>query len=443
MLSKLASSLQQYQDKKILILGFGREGLSSYHFLRSLFPNQELFVMDKNPAVTTKIQDPGLIFCPNYLRDLSDYDLIFKTAGVSIAEPAIQTYLQQNGQVTSQLNEFLKVYAQQTIGITGTKGKSTTSSLLFEILKTAGKEVVYGGNIGVPVFELVKDLTEQTQVVLEASSYQLETVKYSPHVAVILNLFPEHLNYHQGMDNYLAAKAKITVYQKSEDFFFFNDHFPELKQLVQQTKAQAIAFTDPKYQAELSQFSAELAHLPLIIQQQNALPAMVIAQKLGTSTEVIKKAFARFQTLPHRLEKVATLKGISFYDDTLATIPQATIAAIDALSKVDVIILGGYDRGIEYQSIIDKVVAAQIPHLIFFPSSGDKMIELLGKRSNQNYQPTIDRVESMEAAVKLSYGYLPQGGQVLLSPASPSFGIFKDYEDKAAQYLVWINKLGS
>ena len=440
--SLLHDSLKKiYADKKILILGFGREGKSTARILHEVFPDRSFAVMDKKDLDLAAF--PFLERQEAYLKKLDGFDVIFKSPGIPVLEPELAEFRSRGKTITSELNEFLRVYAGRTIGVTGTKGKSSTSALIYEILRASGNEAVHGGNIGIPAFDLVSHIGPSSTIILEMSSYQLETVESSPHIAVILNIFPEHLDYHGTLDGYLEAKSNITRFQTSSDILFYNGTFPALTSIALNTKAWAIDFASAAEVEALGAFAENLASLPEIVRTKNAPPAIAVAKRLGIADQAIALALKNFRALPHRLEKVGIFRNVAFYDDTLATVPEATIAAIDSIPDINVIIVGGFDRGISYGILAEKIVRANIPHIITFPTTGEKIAALIRAQSPEKSAPTIEAVENMEAAVRKCFSLLPNGGTVLLSPASPSFGLFKDYEDKSRQYFDWIKKLGA
>jgi UDP-N-acetylmuramoylalanine--D-glutamate ligase len=444
MSSRLETSLaEKFANKKILVLGFAREGQSTYKLLRRIFPELQIDVSDQQEVDRSLLDQKTIV--EKYLENLSAYDVIFKTPGISIQEPTLQSFLQQGKSITSQMNEFLAVYREQTIGVTGTKGKSTTSSLIYHILQTAKVPSVLGGNIGTPVFDMVSEITPEMQIVLELSSYQLETVTVSPHIAVLLNIFPEHLNYHRTLDQYLDAKANITLFQTAHDIFVYNETFPVLAALARQTKAQTKAFSPAMTNQYFSDgmFGGDylFENLSPVIRKNNVVPAAVVTEICCVKREDVIAALHSFETLPHRLEKVGTFKGVTFIDDTLATIPEATIEALNALPKVDILLLGGFDRGIDYAKIVEQVMLKKVPVVIFFKPSGERMYELMKLKYPSEQHPQVFFVDSMKEAVELAYEKAPQNGVVLLSPSSPSYGQFKNYEDKSAQYVEWIKKL--
>ncbi len=448
-MSRLRNHLsQKYQDAKILILGWGREGQSSYAMLRQCCPEAQVQVSDQSEKLLAEWQDQHhqtLDIAP-YLKDLSSFDVIFKTPGIPTGLPELQSYRENGGKLTCQLNEFLTIYRQQTIGVTGTKGKSTTASLITHICRKSAQSVVFAGNIGTPVFEIDKDLSPGTLIVVEMSSYQLETVTVSPHIAVWLNIFPEHLNYHQNLGNYIHAKANITQFQTAEDVFIYNQDVEEITRIAKQSRAQLQPFSYrqklvyPKEARAVLDSLTEVT-LPPTIKKWNLLPAILAATTVGLSAEQIIKSLPSFQTLSHRLETVGVYRDITWIDDLLATIPEATIAALEALPRVDVLLLGGYDRGISFDKIVDICIEKKVPAIGFFKPSGQTMYELLQQKYPKEEWPVMKIVENMEEAVRFGYQHAKPGGTVLLSPSSPSFGQFRDYRDKSAQFHSWIEKL--
>jgi UDP-N-acetylmuramoyl-L-alanine---L-glutamate ligase len=430
----------KFQGKKILILGFGREGKSTYTLLRKAFPKQELAVLDEQEVDINRLDDPYLSLESEGLKGLSKYDLIFKSPGVSARKPELQDFIKSGKILTSQLNEFLAVYRDQVIGVTGTKGKSTTSALIHHILNSVGKKALLAGNIGVPVFDVIDQIQKDQQIVVEMSSYQLEAVEYSPHIAVWLNLFPEHLNYHGDMDQYQKAKMVITLWQKAKDFIIYNADSPEVVRSISQTQAQKKSFS-PIEDGEKLKDDPAVVHLPPVVRKNNVLPAVLVAEVLGIEKEIAFQTLQTFKPLAHRLEEIGTYRGIRFIDDTLATIPEATCEAIEAFPKVDVIMLGGYDRGIDFAKVVDKVVEKKIPVVLFFKPSGKKMYQLMIEKYTQEELPRIYFVEDMKDAVEKAFIEAKPGSIVLLSPASPSFGQFKNYEDKSADFVKWVKEL--
>lgn len=446
-MSTLTDQLQQYDGKKILILGWGREGQSTYQLLSRCCPTANITVSDQDQTALSEWQKNNhpLQVAP-YLQDLNQYQVLFKTAGIFGGLPELLNFVRGGGKITTQLNEFLLAYRDQVIGVTGTKGKSTTSSLIATLSRSSGKHTLLAGNIGTPVFDVAEQILPESQIIIEMSSYQLDSVTASPHTAVFLNFFPEHLNYHQSIGNYLAAKEKVTRFQTPTDVLIYNQDSPEVSEVATSSQAQLIPFSYTRnlpYPQIIENVLTQLEQLQLpdTIKKWNVLPALLASQHFGLSQEQIMEALHSFKPLPHRLETISTAGGITWIDDTLATIPEATIAALEALPRVDVLLLGGYDRGISYQKIIDVCVTKKIPAIGFFKPSGQTMYDLLRQKYPENVWPKMKIVESMEEAIQFSLEHASRDAVVLLSPSSPSFGQFKNYEDKSAQFRTAIDKL--
>jgi UDP-N-acetylmuramoylalanine--D-glutamate ligase len=303
------------------------------------------------------------------------------------------------------MDVVLEKVRDRAIGVTGTKGKSTVASLICHILKSSGKDAVLFGNIGIADMEILKSDSPERIYVIELSSYQCEHITRSPHIAVLTNLYQEHLTHHGSFESYREAKMNIARFQKPGDVF------------IDGRDVQAMKPFETKLLGEHN--------------QQNCATALSAVRALGMSEEEARKHIATFEPLPYRLEKVGEFGGITFYDDSLATIPEATLASIAALPRVDTLILGGEDRGIDFALMADALSKTSIRTFVIFPDTGAKMVaKAKGK--------IIIRVSSMIDAVKAAYEHTPKGGTVLLSNASPSFNLFKDYKDKSAQYRKWV-----
>jgi UDP-N-acetylmuramoylalanine--D-glutamate ligase len=433
---------QKYQNKKILILGFGREGQSTFELLSKFANLENISVMDEHwqDSMAARFLLPPQV--KEYSLDhLQQFDVIFKTPVIPKTLPQLQQFVASDKTLTSQMNELLGCLGSQIIGVTGTKGKSTTASLIAHLLNSSGRKAVLVGNIGKPAFDRYQEFTSETLIVAEISSYQLDSVTSSPHWAVWLNLFPEHLNYHGSFENYALAKAQITLHQQPQDHFFFNTDIPFISSFLKQSVAQQHPFSEANWSKQLRTLQVtNYQHLPSVVQAHNLLAAVLVARQIGLSSQQISQGLHTFTTLPHRLQNVGTFNHVTFIEDTLATIPQAAIAALEAFPETKVLMVGGYDRGIEFEPIVAEIVKRKVPYVIFFPESGKKMIQLLKEQYPVEQHPEYILVQNMEQAVEQAYQWLPDGGTVLLSPASPSFGQFKDYEDKAAQYLAAIQK---
>jgi len=436
---KLAVMLKNLVDKTILILGLGREGLATYEFLRHLFPQKMLGLADQQPKekLNSDFQqiikhDPNIILNlgPKYLENLDSYNVIVRTPGIPLKPELLK--LKTQGKLTSQTKIFFDNCTTKIIGVTGTKGKGTTSSLLYHILKLAGLPVFLAGNIGTPMLPLLEKLDKNDIVVLELSSHQLEDLDKSPHIAILLNIFPEHLDHFKTMQEYTNAKATITNYQSANDWLIYNSDDPEVNKIAGKSKAQKIA---------ISLAEAPKINTPLIGRHNlyNVMAAIEIAKLFNVP---YKEALKTFKPLPHRLEIVGKFQGIIFINDSQGTNPKATIAALNSFPNITTLIAGGYDRGgVSFEEVGKKIAEYGIKTLILFPTTGELIWKAVKKYSPTHPPlPTHFFVRNMEDAVKLAYQHTPQNTVCLLSPSSASFGIFKDYEDRGNQFKKYVKE---
>jgi UDP-N-acetylmuramoylalanine--D-glutamate ligase len=413
--------LKTLEKKKVLILGFGREGKDSFKFLRKIFPEKTLGIADQKIIRPPKSKFPKTSWHlgKDYLKSLKDYNVIVKSPG--IAPKIIAPFIKKRQTLISQTEIFLENCPGKVIGVTGTKGKSTTASLIYKILKIGGIKARLIGNIGKPVLQLLSSASSRDVYVYELSSHQLINIKKSPHIAVILNIFPEHLDYYRNFEEYTLAKANITRYQNRKDYLIYNSGDKTVKKIVRKSKAKKIPIK--------GEFN---------ILDKRA--AMEVGKIFRIPEKKILKAVKNFKTLPHRLESVGVYKGVKFYNDSLATIPEATILAIESLGKdLQTIILGGFDRGQDFKNLVKKIFDSKIRNLILFPTTGQRILEEI-KRKRVKNTPRYFFVDSMSDAVKLAYEFTLKGKICLLSPASASFNLFNDYRQRGNLFKKLVRK---
>lgn len=408
--------LDELKNKSILILGFGKEGRDTLSFLRELFPKKVFGVADKMEKEDFNYSVLGLKLHleKTYLKAIKNYDVVIKSPGVPIHLPEIERAFRA-GKITSQTEIFFDNCPGTIIGITGTKGKSTTTSLIYKVLKDGGKKVFLVGNIGTPVLTSLLKAKKDDVFVFELSSHQLYGMKKSPHVSVLLNIFPEHLDYYKNIKEYAEAKANIALWQAKDDYLVFNSQDKTVKSIARKSKAKKIPIKGKYY--ELTRAAA-----------------LEVGEIFMIPPRIISKAIKSFKPLPHRLELVGTFGGIKFYDDSISTIPETAIGAMDFLGRnVETMFLGGFDRGLKFDILANRLMKSHVKTLIFFPATG-KRIWLALKRRGGEKKFRVFFVNSMPEAVKLAFENTKEGKICLLSPASPSFGLFKDYQDRGEQF---------
>lgn len=462
-------TLKRLADHWIVILGLGREGWSSYQFLRQHLPKTAIMLVDDLPISKldqrwskATANDPLVsVETTRSLSKLPTNAVIFKTPGLPPSHPVLKNNDQpvtSNTQLFFDLLETeetgLKSTQFTTIGITGTKGKSTTSSLIAHVLKMSGFPVVLGGNIGVPPLDLVPQLEKTkspTYVVLELSAHQLADLQTSPHIAVVQNIVPEHLDYYASFEAYLAAKNQITRWQTKDDYVIYNPDSTTARSLAKLSPGHQIPFRIETFNEWLlfqDEPIIKLAEIPLVGEHnlQNVLPAIVIAKHLAVPTLKITKAIQTYTPLEHRLEFVAEVDGVSYYNDSLSTLPEATMAAIESFSQPVILMAGGHERHQDFSELAALIVAKSVKVVYLFATTGARLkseIETYAKAHAGSKLPLLIEVSSMEDAVKQASKKAKTGDVVLMSPASPSFGEFKDYQDRGNQFKEAVQSLSS
>ncbi len=441
----ITNLIEYLKNKKILILGFGREGQSTYKLIRKYLENQILYVADKEKEFQKKCEtiknDENIKFISGekYLENLQEYDIIMKTPGISFA--GIDTTKYAN-KIKSQLELLLEFYNNFTIGITGTKGKSTTSSLIYTVLKEQNKKSMLLGNIGVPVFDYIDSIEEDMILTLEMSSHQLEYMKLSPNIAILLNIYQEHLDHYESFEKYIEAKCNIFKYQNEKDYLIYNYDNEILNKFINNTneKIYKVSFNAKEssniYLKENKIYYNEKLIYDMEKEKRNLLGdynlnniMFVLAVSEILKLDICKtiSSINNFKTLEHRLEFVGKYNDILYYDNSIGTVPIATIEAVKALKMVDTLIIGGMDRGIDYQDFIKFLNDSDINNIICMPKTGHDIAKEINK--DKSYI-----VYTLEEAVELARMVTQKEKICLLSPAAASYGYFKNFEEKGNLY---------
>lgn len=422
---------KEFENKKIAIYGLGLEGKSTINFIKTQIKNYQLYLVDDfiNNA-NDLLDDKTFIANDSCFKDV---DLIIKSPGVILKDDFV--YFDK---LESQTNLFLKYYAKQCIGITGTKGKSTTSSLIYHLIKACDENVFLVGNIGKPVFDCIINVNEHSLFIYELSCHQLEYVKYSPHISIFLNCYQEHLDRYHNFDNYLKAKNNIYNYQRKGDKLYIN---AELNN--ENIKANKIIidcdviFSNKKirYKNYFIDLSNTVINLLGEHNFFNIAVAYAVFKDLGYDDIFFKKSLENFKPLKHRLEFIGLFKELKFYNDSISTSCESTISAIKAIKDVDTILLGGLDRGIDYTILLDYLKESCVNNIIFMYASGNRMYQNF-KNSNKN----IYLVKDLKEAVELSFKVCEKNKSVVLSPASASYDSFKNFEHRGLIFEQLVKK---
>lgn len=447
---------------RIGIVGWGLEGQSAYRFYGAEHeylivneePRDDFPMQDKKTQVqfVTTPRTPGLtgnVSDLSYLDGLEFCDKIIYTA------PAAKNLEKKFGHdkdfwakaTTIQHIFFQEVRSKNIIGVTGTKGKGTTSTLIYEMLKAFGKRVFLGGNIGVPVLDFVRDVSPDDWVVLELSNFQLYNLTYSPHIAVCLMIVPEHMDWHPNIDEYAEAKANLFRHQKPEDIaIYFADNEYSAK-IASYSPGKKIPFfrrpgaymDDAKVMVDGSEI-IDKSEIKLLGEHnlQNICAALTAVWQVEQNRDAARRALASFSGLEHRLEFAGEIDGVKYIDDSFGTAPETTIVAIKAFEQPKVIILGGSDKGADFTALAQEIKNSNVRQAIIIGQITDKITQAL---NNAGFTAITTGLSSMTEIVDKARELAEPGDVVLLSTGAASFGMFKNYKDRGEQFKQAVAKL--
>lgn len=442
---------------KIAVVGFAAEGKVSYDYYTNL--GHEVTICDINSQLDfpegAKTQTGD-----NYLDNLDSFDLILRSAGI---KPS--TILEKNPSVaekiTTQVSEFIgNCPTKNIIGVTGTKGKGTTSSLIAKMLEASGKNVHLGGNIGIPVLGFIDKVGPDDWVVLELSSFQLIDCKHSPHIAVCLMVVPEHLDWHEDFEEYIAAKQQLFINQVEGDVAIYNFNDENSESVADATMGTQIPYMQKpgayvRYESEIvieDKVICKVDEIKLLGKHnwQNVCAAITAAWQATKDVKSIRGAVTSFEGLEHRLEFVRELDGVKYYEDSFGTTPETAIVAIESFSEPKVVILGGSEKSADFETLADAAASSDIRQIIIigntthptYKTASLKIESALNKRGVTNVTSLIKPGgASMEEIVQAARGAAQPGDVVILSAACASFDMFTDYKDRGNQFKQAVQEL--
>ena len=431
----------------VAIVGFGVEGQAALAYWQGL--GATVTVCDQNAAMSIPDGVPSQLG-EGYLKDLDRFDLVFRSAGIN-PDIILKDNPSVQGKLTTTINEFLRVCpTRHTIGITGTKGKGTTSTLIARMLEAAGEQVFLGGNIGVSPLTYLPKLTENSWVVLELSSFQLSDLRYSPSIAVCLMVVPEHLNWHKDMDDYLLAKAQLFEHQTPNDLAIYFANNDNSRKIAGYSKGFKIPFFAEPGAHVANGYIVIAGHeicrtdeLKLLGSHnwQNVCAAVTTVWQITQNVEALRKVATTFTGLEHRIEFVRELDGVKFYNDSFAATPDASMAAIAAIHEPKVLICGGFDRmlPIDHFARAIKEHERDIRKLVIIGVSGPRFAGELDRAGFHSY--VLEPAKTMPEIVAKARSFAQRGDAVLLSPGFASFDMFKNFEDRGLQFKAVVNQL--
>ncbi len=443
---------------KIAVLGYGEQGRSAYEYWNK--PENQVTVCDQNEGLVLP-EDVQKKLGPDYLKGLNEFDLVVRSPSVHPRDIMTANSATILDKVTTVTNEFFRVCpTKNIIGVTGTKGKGTTSTLIAKMLEAAGKTVHLGGNIGIPPLDMLKaEIQPEDWVVLELANFQLIDIKHSPHIGVCLMVVPEHMDWHADMEEYVTAKQQMFRWQKPEDMAIYFDQNEHSKQVVSVSQGQKIPyFAPPGAIVENDaikidgQEICKTSDLKLLGRHnwQNVCAAVTAIWQITQNIEAMRSVLTTFSGLEHRLEFVRELDGIKYYNDSFGTTPETAMVAIQAFAEPKVLILGGSDKGADYDDLANMIAKSSV-----------RQIVLIGNTAHPVYKATAPAIEAVLRAknitnitslVKPGYTTMAEivqaarktaqpGDVVLLSTACASFDMFKNYKDRGERFKAAVQAL--
>ncbi|MDZ4228777.1 MAG: UDP-N-acetylmuramoyl-L-alanine--D-glutamate ligase [Patescibacteria group bacterium] len=406
----------QFIDKNIAVLGSGKEGRDVYDWLKTNSRGCRIKVFDKIKAV-----------------DLAGFDIVFRSPGFYRYSPMIVKAETAGAIISSATKLFFDQCPAKIIAVTGTKGKGTTTSLIYQILQNDGQSAYIAGNIGKPMLSLLPRLKGGDWVCLELSSFQLQDLTKSPHIAVVLNITSDHLDVHKSTKEYRGAKTSILKYQHPSDHAVLNVDYPVTKKMAVLTPARIHWFSGRRVNLDVTRIKLRGEH-----NRENIAAAMAAAGLAGVAKENMTEAVFKFKGLEHRLELVRKVNAITFYNDSFSTTPETAIAAIKSFFEPMTIILGGSEKGSDYRRLGRVIVASKnVRNLILIGKTAGKIKAAVSGFSGA----IITGLTTMKAVVTIAGKISLPGSVVVLTPACASFDMFTDYQDRGNQFKLWVKKL--
>lgn len=452
-------TIKDLQGKRIGILGFGQEGqavleyLTKYELAPVVYDRKLRDDWLENQRHLAEQLGIETVNGEEYLaRAIENCEVIFKSPGVLLTKAQLNQISEQQIILTSQTAWFFKHCPAKIIGVTGTKGKGTTSSLISEILKNSGHSVFLTGNIGkIAPLNFLDDLTPHDTVVFELSSFQLEFLRQSPWMGICLMVTNDHFDYHADQQEYWRAKSAIARYQTENSIAIYNADYEgsnEIGQMGKGQKYQVSAKMNPQQGARIDSTTKTITmntgqgevvistanrKLLGVHNLENIAAASLAAVLMGIHPDVIEQTIAEFSGLPHRLQWVGEVAGVNYYDDSIATNPDTTLAAVRSFVKPVVLLLGGADKGLDYQPMLEQLAMAdQLKHVVLMGQVGNLLYRQM--RQSGFSKPFTESYEDFGDAVSMAKQLAEPGDVVLLSPAATSFDMFSSYMERGEKF---------
>ncbi len=428
---------------KIALLGYGVEGESAYKYYSRTQPDAQFVIYDN--AEAPKYEIPNGVEFVGGVTDFHNID-----ADIVVKTPAIAPdKVSSTGKITSVTREFFDMCPAPIIGVTGTKGKGTTCTLIYEILKAAGKKVFLVGNIGKPSLDIIQELTTDSIVVYELSSFQLWDLEKSPHIAIVLLVEADHLNVHKSMDEYTEAKANIAKYQRPSDLIIYHPTNEISAKIATYSQGTKLHYNTPEG-AFVHDDIIEISNQKIcsinevgllgVHNLENICAAVTAAWHYTQDVEVVAKVIKEFKGLPHHTEKVHEVNGVSFYDDSFSSAPSATIAAIKSFKDPEIVIIGGAEKNADFTDLVNAIAATEnIRKIILIGETAPRIQALLESAGEKRFE--VDSTNDFPSIVSRAKEIAQPGDVVLLSPGCASFGMFNNFYERGDQFQALVKNI--
>ena len=463
---KLNEFKEEIKNKKIAVLGLGVSNIPAIKYLNKLgayiYAHDAKDVLSENCDEIKDLENIEFLLGDKCFSGLNDVDYILRSPGVKPFLPEIEEAVENGVKLTSEMELFVDLCPCKIIGITGSAGKTTVTTLVTELLKNGGHNVWQGGNIGTPLFDKVEQIQKDDIVVLELSSFQLMTMKKSPNVSLITNIYEDHLDYHRDFEEYVIAKTNIFMNQERRDICVFNleSEYTEKFLVMKEEKSvlsENLFFSTVDENIKGAYLKDKDIYINIDGKKEkvisvdeiklkgnknyaNVCSAICLVYNL-VSIEDIRKTLINFKGVEHRLEYVDTKNGVEYYNDSISTTPGKALAALTSFDKKIILIAGGYDKNLDYSGL-GKYIIDSSKYVILLGNTADKIKEsIINYESYNSEEITIEKVNSLEEAVKLASSVAKQGDIVVMSPASASFDMFKSYKERGNIFKELVDKL--
>lgn len=460
--TKLEEFNKGLKGKKVAIIGLGvsNEPLIEYLYSKqakiSVFDKRTEEKIDKNILCKIEKYNIEKYFGENYLSNLKEFDIIFKSPSCRPDLPEIQQEIERGAMLTSEIELVMELAPCKIIAVTGSDGKTTTTSLIYQILKEKYK-CYLGGNIGIPLFTKIGEMKPEDIVVLELSSFQLMTMKKSPNIAVITNVTPNHLDIHKSYEEYIQAKANIFKNQCENDLLVLNYDNEITRNFAKQAKGNVVLFSSREklkngviYDEGVIKISEDGLRRHILKLKDTNLRGTHNAENICSAISATKglveieeqiNAIKKFEGVKHRLEYVREINNVKWYNDSIASSPTRTIAGLNSFAEEIVLIAGGYDKNLDYEPIAEPILN-KVKTLILMGQTAGKIYSVVKQKEEEiNKKIDIHKVNNLEEAIKIAKEQAKQNQIVLFSPASASFDMFKNFEERGDRFKELVKKI--